>query len=88
MSTTITFSPALPCSVLGADGVSQCSRPATAGTIYPMGGGQHILQPICRDCVQAIRWLYIEPTGERQNEERRGAWEPDGDPFEDARKAQ
>lgn len=72
-STTITFDPPLPCSVLpgppsgagGAGGETQCGKPATAATLYPMGGGQFILQPICRECVAAIRWLYIDQAGER-----------------------
>jgi hypothetical protein len=85
-TTTITFSPALPCSTISADGAALCGKDATVGTLYPMGGGQYILQPICRECVAAMQRNYADV--ERHNEERSGEWEPDGDPFEDARKAQ
>lgn len=76
---TITFSPPLPCSAIGADGVSRCGvsrcgEPATVATLYPMGGGQFILQPFCRECVAGMQRNYSDV--ERQNEERRGAWEP------------
>jgi len=76
----ITFDPPLPCSALGADGVSRCAKPATVGTLYPTGGGQYLLQPICRDCVQAIRWMYIDQAGERPTHEdvaRRREEDPD-----------
>lgn len=81
---TITFDPPLPCSALGADGKTPCAKSATVATLYPLGGGQYILQPICLECVQAMQRNYADV--ERRNEERDGEWEPDGDPFENAKR--
>ena len=58
----VRFTPPLPCSALTADGVARCGQDATVGTLYPIGGGQHILQPLCRDRVAALQRLYgVEP---------------------------
>ena len=58
----ITFSPALPCSSVIGD--RRCGRDATVGTLYPMGGGQYILQPFCKTCVQALQKVYAPPAGD------------------------
>lgn len=55
-TTTIGFHPALPCSTVQGDGI--CGQPATAGTLYPTGGGQYLLQPFCRDCTAALMRVY------------------------------
>jgi len=57
-TTTIGFHPSVPCStIVDADG-HLCGKEATVGTLYPMGGGQYILQPFCRDCTQKLVQVY------------------------------
>lgn len=60
--TSIGFSPALRCSTIKDDRL--CGREATAGTLYPTGGGQYILQPFCRECTQALMRVYGPDQGE------------------------
>ena len=61
----ITFSPPVPCATI--DGISRCGKPATVATIYPMGGGQWIMQPFCKDCVAALVRVYnLLPPEERE----------------------
>lgn len=59
-TTTIGFSPALPCCTLVAPD-QMCGKPATVGALYPIGHGNHILQPFCRECVQAVQRVYGPP---------------------------
>jgi hypothetical protein len=54
----ISFSPSLPCGALAADGVLRCGKDATVGTLYPMGGGEWMLQPFCRECVAGMQRAY------------------------------
>lgn len=61
---TITFAPAVPCGTISTDGVSRCNKEATVGTLYPMGGGQYMIRPICRDCTLAMKRIYL-PDAER-----------------------
>jgi hypothetical protein len=59
---TITFSPPLPCcTVITPD--ERCNKPATVGTISPLGAGNLILQPFCRECVAKLQTVY-GPAGE------------------------
>ena len=56
MTTSIGFTPALPCATIQGD--RMCGKPATAGTLYPLTGGLWLLQPFCRDCTAALLWVY------------------------------
>ncbi len=56
MTTSIGFTPALPCVTI--QGGTTCGKPATAGTLYPTGDGNYILQPFCRECTQALLRIY------------------------------
>lgn len=55
-TTTTTFSPPRPCATI--QGAGLCGKEATAGFLYPIGGGQYILQPLCKDCVAAMQRNY------------------------------
>jgi hypothetical protein len=57
------FEPALPCRCfepnIEAPNFGHCGKPATVGSLVPVGLGFQIL-PICKECVGAIMQLYPE----------------------------
>jgi len=57
--TSITFSPAVPCSSVHGDRL--CGKPSTVATLYPSGGGQYLMQPFCKACVAALLATYGGP---------------------------
>lgn len=61
MTTSIGFTPALACSTMKDPDGTLCGKPATAGTLYSMAGGNWILQPFCRDCTAALLRVYGPP---------------------------
>lgn len=63
----ITFSPPLPCSTVIGDQL--CGKDATVGMLYPMGGGQYVLQPFCRACVAGLERVYRAPVGDAPDEQ-------------------
>jgi hypothetical protein len=67
---SISFSPALPCSSMIGD--TLCGKDATVATLYPMGGGQFILQPFCRTCVAQLQQIYGPPA--EPSDDPRSGW--------------
>jgi len=52
----IRIAPALPCCTWQDQ--ATCGKPASVATLYPLGSGQYILQPICEDCTRSMANIY------------------------------